>query len=313
MKQFLVLIATSFLLYRCMPEAQNENLVYQNIIILSDLSDRIKPTINGNIPNQQYPPKDTTEIHKILMFFKDMCVMPGKKINDKSSISFSAFSNKSIACISSSTFSNESIASIDIDTIKDLGPKQQFVNSTNEDEHNNLDYKIDVFKQKVKCAYDSIQNKGVDLISVTIDKIENKQIIKENRILTNGTDTTFINYDNHIYIFTDGYLEYKGKSVNNQFYFGNPEIYKIRQYCKANNVDIETALKKNNLLCLPPVKNDKNHLINLHILETHERDKNTKLQAYRNPKGLRDNEILEAVWSKWATESGFKSFEWKKY
>lgn len=283
-----------------MPEAQNKSLNYQNIIILSDLSDRIEPTINGNIPNQQYPSKDINEIDKILKFFKDECVKPGKKIGDKS-------------CISFSTFSDESIASIDIDKIKDLGAKQQFINSTGKYQNSGLKYEIDIFKQNVQNAYDNIRNKGLDLLSVTIDKIENKSIIKNNTVLTNGIDSTFINYDNHIYIFTDGYLEYKGKSANNQFYFGNPEIEKIRQYCKQNNVDIKTALENNSSLSLPPVKNNKNQLINLHILETHERDKDNKLQTYKNPTGLRDNEILEVVWRKWATQSGFKSFEWKKY
>lgn len=283
-----------------MPKAQNKSLNYQNIIILSDLSDRIEPTINGNIPNQQYPSKDINEIDKILKFFKDECVKPGKKIGDKS-------------CISFSTFSDESIASIDIDKIKDLGAKQQFINSTGKYQNSGLKYEIDIFKQNVQNAYDNIRNKGLDLLSVTIDKIENKSIIKNNTVLTNGIDSIFINYDNHIYIFTDGYLEYKGKSANNQFYFGNPEIEKIRQYCKQNNVDIKTALENNSSLSLPPVKNNKNQLINLHILETHERDKDNKLQTYKNPTGLRDNEILEVVWRKWATESGFKSFEWKKY
>lgn len=299
MKKFLVLFVTSILLQSC-PEAQNKSLTYQNIIILSDLSDRIEPTINGNIPNQQYPAKDIKEIDKILKFFKKECVKPGEKIGDKS-------------CISFSTFSNESIATIDIDKIKDLGAKQQFINSTNKYKNKGLDYEIDNFNSKVKDAYKNIKNKGLDLISVTIDKIENTPIIKKNTILTNGIDSTLVNYDNHIYIFTDGYLEYKGKNSNNQFYFGNPEIEKIRLYCKTKNVDIATALKENNSLCLPKVTNDKNKFINLHILETHERDKNIKLQTYNNPTGLRDNQILEAVWIKWAKESNFKSFEWKKY
>jgi hypothetical protein len=38
-----------------------------------------------------------------------------------------------------------------------------------------------------------------------------------------------------------------------------------------------------------------------------------KFMTYKFPKGLRDNEILEGVWQKWAKESGFKTFEWKKY
>ena len=61
------------------------------------------------------------------------------------------------------------------------------------------------------------------------------------------------------------------------------------------------------------LKEEKNKTINLHVYETHERDKNEKLQTYNFEKGVRDNEILEAVWRKWAKESGFKSFEWKKY
>ena len=84
-------------------------------------------------------------------------------------------------------------------------------------------------------------------------------------------------------------------------------------FCKNNNIDIAQALKINGALALPVIKSDKNKYINLHILETHERDKNEKMQTYKYPRGQRDNEILEAVWRKWATESGFKSLEWKKY
>lgn len=290
MKLSIVLIATLFLLQSCMPEGNNKSLTYQNILILSDLSSRIN----------NKPPKDTIEIHKIVKYFKNECVKPGEKIGDKSCVSFSTFSEESIACI-------------DIDKIKDLGAKQQFINSTGKYKYKGLDYEINNFKLNVKSAYESIRNDGLDLISITIDKIENKTFIKKNTILTNGIDTTFVNYDNHIYIFTDGYLEYKGKNLNKQFYFGDTEIVNIRKYCKVNNVDIETAIKNNISFCLPPIKNDINHLINLHIMETHERDKDIKLQRYNNDKGLRDNEILEAVWRKWAKESGFKSFEWKKY
>lgn len=300
MKQSYVIFMACFALQSCMPEAQNKNLTYQNIIILSDLSDRIERKINGDIPNQQYPSKDIKEIDKIISFFNDECVKPGQKIGDKS-------------CISFSTFSDETIASIDIDKIENISVKQQFINSTGIYKNKGLKYEIGLFRQKVNASYEKIRNKGLDLISVTIDKIENKLNIKKNTFLTNGIDSTFINYDNHIYIFTDGYLEYKDKLSNKQFYFGHPEIVKIRNYCVANDVNIPTALKNNSSLCLPPVTNNKNELINLHVLETHERDKNCKFQTYKNPLGLRDNEILEAVWRKWATESNFKSFEWKKY
>jgi len=290
MKSSFVIITALFLLQSCLPEAKNKSLTYQNIIILSDFSSRI----------DNKPPKDTIEIHKIVQYFKNECVKPGKKIGDKSSISFSSFSDRGIA-------------TIDIDKVKNLGEKQQFINSTDKYRNSGLNYQIDDFEQKVKNAYANIRNNGLDLISILIEKIENEPIIKKDTYLLDGLDTTYINYDNHIYIFTDGYLEYLNKSTNNQFYFGRSEINKIRQFCKANNVDITTALKTNHTFCLPLAKNKKNQFVNLHILETHERDKNDKLQTYKYPIGQRDNEILEAVWKKWATESGFKSFEWKKY
>jgi len=290
MKNILIICSVIVLLSSCGSEPQNKYLTYQNIVILSDLSSRI----------DNKPPKDTEEIHKIVQYFKNECVKPGEKIGDKSSICFSSFSDKVIA-------------TIDIDKIKNLGDKQQFINSTGKFQKCGLISQIDDFEQKVKSAYANIRNKGLDLISVLIEKIENEPIAKSDTYLTDGIDTTFVNYDNQIYIFTDGYLEYLNKSVNNQFYFGSSEIDKVRQYCRANNVDISTALDTNSSFCLTPIKNKKNQFVNLHILETHERDKDDKLQTYKHPIGQRDNEILEAVWRKWATESGFKSFEWKKY
>lgn len=282
---FSVIILTS-----CGSEPQNKYLTYQNIVILSDLSSRI----------ENKPPKDTEEIHKIVQYFKNECVKPGKKIGDKSSICFSSFSS-------------QVITSIDIAKIKNLSDKQQFVNSTGKFQNKGLNYQIDDFEHKVKNTYSNVRNKGLDLISILIEKIENEPIVKKNTYLTDGVDTTYINYNNHIYIFTDGYLEYQNKGTNSQFYFGSSEIDKIRQYCKANNVDIKIALDKNSSLCLPTTKISKNKFINLHVLETHERDKNDELQNYKYPKGQRDNEILEAVWRKWAKDSGFKKFEWSKY
>ena len=290
MKKILILCSIIVLFSSCVPETQNKYLTYQNIVILSDFSSRLT----------NKTPKDTVEIHNIVQYFKSECVKPGEKIGDKSSICFSSFSNKVIA-------------TIDIGKIKNLGEKQQFINSTGKYKGNGLTYQIDEFNLKVKNAYANIRNNGLDLISILIEKIENEPIVKEGTSLTDGVETTYINYENHIYIFTDGYLEYVNKSVNNQFYFGKNEINKVRQYCKANNMGIQTALDTNRSLCLTPIKNKKNKLVNLHILETHERDKNDILQQYAHVTGERDNEILEAVWRKWAAESGFKSFDWKKY
>lgn len=292
MKKTFAIFSTFILLASCSLEEENQNkyLKYQNIVILSDMSSRM----------DNKPLKDIDEIHKIVEFFKNECVKPGKKIGDKSSISFSAFSDKTIS-------------SIDIDKIRNLGEKQRFINSTGEYQTNGLAKKLNEFEQEVKTAYNNTRNNGLDLISVLIEKIENEPIIKKNNYFTDGIDTTYLEYDNHIYIFTDGYLEYKNESRNNQFYFGTSEIDKVRKYCQANNVSITKALDINSSLGLPASKSDNNKFINLHVLETHERDKNDKLQTYLYAKGERDNEILEAVWRKWAMESGFKSFEWKKY
>jgi hypothetical protein len=260
----------------------------------------MEPLINGNIPNQQFPPKDIDEIRKIVQFFKDECVKPGEKVGDKSCITFSAFSEKVAA-------------SVDVEQIKKLEDKQQFVNSTGQYVGRGLVEKLVEFEDTVKTVYDHTKNSGLDLISILIEKIENEKIVKMNTFLTNGFDTTFINYENHIYIFTDGYLEYWNPNANRQFYFGSLEINKMRQYCVNNGVDIKTALEKEKYLGLPAYRSSKNQYIHLHVFETHERDFNKKLNTYSNPKGLRDNEILEAVWRKWAEESGFKNFEWKKY
>jgi hypothetical protein len=290
MKKALIICLSIFLFASCGSKPQNIYLKYQNIIIFSDMSSRID--------NKQ--PKDIEEIHKLVQFFRNKCVKPGKKIGDKS-------------CITFSTFSEKVTASIDLEKIIDLGTKQRFVNSTGEYKNSGLEKQIEIFEQKVKSEYSRIRNPGLDLISSLNEKIENEPIIKQNTLAIDGIDTTYVKYDNHIYVFTDGYLEYLNKNGNTQFYFGSSEINKVRQFCIAKNVNIEKALEMNRSICLPVIKNNKNKYINLHLLETQERDKNDKLQTYDYPIGQRENEILEAVWRKWAKESGFKSFEWKKY
>ena len=137
-------------------------------------------------------------------------------------------------------------------------------------------------------------------------------MVKKNSVLLSDIDTTQLIFENNIYLFTDGYLEYS-KSNNQAYYFGENQIKNIRNYCLLNNIDIKNALKSNPKLGLPAYQSPLNKLINLHILETHERDKDVITLGYKNQPGLRDNEILESVWSKWAEESGFNKFTWEKY
>lgn len=280
----------TILLISCAPESQNKHLSYQNIIILADLSSRL----------ENKPPKDIEEIDKIVDYFKRECVKPGEKIGDKSCISFAPISEKTAAII-------------DINQIKNLEEKQCFINSTGQYKDNGLEEKLQEFKKTIVDVYSTIRNPGLDLISMLIEKVENEPIIRKDIILTDGLDTTFINYNNHIYIFTDGYLEYKKQNAAREFYFGNEEIEAVRQYCIANRLDVKTALNQNQEICLPLSETRWNKYINLHIMETHERDKDPKFQTYSHIRGLRDNDILEAVWSKWAHDSGFKNFEWNKY
>jgi len=294
MKQIVRVFSIIVLFYSCMPETQSKHLIYQNIVIISDMSNRIS--------KHEFPLKDNNEIHNIVQYFKNECVKPGEKIGDKSSITFSAFSEKNAV-------------SIDLGKIKDLGAKQSFINSTGSYMNCGLEKKLSDFEDTVKYLYKRIENPGLDLISLLIEKIENENIVKQTNIISDGIDSTFIHYENHIYIFTDGYLEYKRfqPQQNNQFYFSTTEINRVRQYCENKGVDVTTALKADKSLCLPVCSSKNNQDIILHILETHERDKNTKFQTYNHRKGLRDNEILESVWKKWAKESGFKDLIWKKY
>jgi hypothetical protein len=274
---------------------QKKKLTYQNIAILADLSSRIH--------SQKYPLKDIVEIHNLIQYFRNSCVKPSKKIGDRSCLSFSLF-----------TASNPIY--IDVDSFKNnISEKQRFVNSTGNYLKNGLDYRLVSFENHIKSAYRNVDNPGLDLISILVDKIEKGNILKKGYKINDGFETTEISFDNHIYLFTDGYLEYSriAKQQNNQFYFGESEIKKIRKYCTVNNVDVETALVQVKSLGLPAVKIKNNQNLHLHVFETHERDKDIKYQTYKYPIGIRDNEILEAIWKKWAIESGFKSFEWRKY
>lgn len=285
--KFLIFFA-SFILLGEVVKSQQINIPYKNIVILSDLSSRIN----------NKPTKDLDKISEILNDFRNKCVKPGQKIGDRSSILFSAFS------------SAQSI-SIDLD-YNDISKKQAFINSKGIFRNNGLDAQIVNFKSDVKKVYANVRNPGLDLISILNEKITNEIKLKTSKLLSKEPRTVGI-FFNHIYIFTDGYLEFQTKNANPQFYFGIPQISRLRNYCVNNNIDVATALNKNRSLGLPKVTNLNNKMIYLHVWETHERDKNISSQTYKYPIGLRDNEILQAVWKKWALESGFKGFEWKKY
>jgi hypothetical protein len=147
-----------------------------------------------------------------------------------------------------------------------------------------------------------------------IDKIENDNLIKEDTFFTDGIDTTFINFENHIYIFTDGYLETKNRpgSTIGTFYFSETEIENIRNFAKCNNVSPEEALRMNEAFRLPKAPQRKNMLAKIHVLETDDRKYNAVQGEWESSYGLKDNDILKAVWRRWAKDSNFKGeLNWK--
>jgi hypothetical protein len=291
MKRVITSIILCYFFTTCKPKVKLENLSYQNLIILSEMSSRVN--------NERFPNKDLGKIRDIIKYFDRECVKPGIKISDRSSIIFS-------------TFSNNNLISIDIDKYPPGQDRQAFVNSTGNYEKSGLKEKLVLFEDSIKSIYAKERNPGLDLISLLIEKINNGNIIKKNDTISVLNQTTYVNFNNTIYLFTDGYLEYS-KNNNQNFYFGEKQIQTIRSYCFLNNKNIKEALESNPKLGLPSYRNPLNNSIHLHILETHERDKDVSTLGYKNSPGLRDNEILEAVWRKWAKESNFKSFSWEKY
>lgn len=292
MKKFLSYLTFLLFISSCTVKPKVTELTYQNIIMLSDMSNRIS--------NKRFPNRDLQKIKDIVSFFNKECVKPGVKTGDRSKIFFS-------------TFTKNNSVEIDIEKFN-YSPfdKQSFVNSTGKYKNSGLNVMLKRFEDSVGVIYKNESNPGLDLISLLIEKINNESIVKKDSTIISNIDTIRFKYENNIYLFTDGYLEYS-KSNNLSFYFGDNQIKSIRNYCLLNKTDVKNALISNPKLGLPAYRSPLNKLINLHILETHERDKDVTTLGYKNDPGLRDNEILELVWKKWAIESGFKNFSWGKY
>lgn len=272
----------------CAPETQQE-LTYENIMIYSDLSSRM----NKN-------PNDKSVISQILDYFVQECVKPGIKVNDRSSVGFSRINHYRSQCPS---------ARIDIESIKNLTEKQKYVNSTSKDR--TLKEDIGKFKDQLDCNYLENDSGGLDILSLLYNEINSSKYIKNNTNIFNGKDTTVISYVNHIFIFTDGYLEYSKESGNLELYFGYGEIEKLRQICLDENRSVREILSKCPNMRLKPLDSENNKKINLYIMETDDRGLNEETGTLKHTGELSDNNILRTVWELWAIESGFKSFTWK--
>lgn len=291
--QFLIFLIAAIFISSCTTvphEIESETLTYDNISIYSDLSNRL-----NNSPN------DTAVINQLVKFFVTECVKPGIKVNDRSSISFSRVNAYKSKC---------PVAKIDIGDIKSLEEKQLFVN--NGSSAKNLSKSVIDFKTQVNCNYRESDTGGLDILSLIYTEVNSGINVKKPNLIIGENDTTEIKYNNHLFLFTDGYLEYSKKDGDTDFYFGQPQIEKVRAYCKANKVGPEDAIKNNLGFRLRPLKSDNNKFVNLYVMETYDRGLNQQKGTLKNTGDLSDNNILKTVWQNWALESGYKNFVWKQ-
>ncbi|MCH8491244.1 MAG: hypothetical protein LAT81_15135, partial [Oceanicaulis sp.] len=240
-------------------------------------------------------------INQILDFFVIGCVKPGIKVNDRSAILFSRANHQRSNC---SSFK------IDIGQFQNLEEKQQFVNDRVE--NGGLNKSISYFKNNFRCNYKEQDNGGLDLLSLIYQEVNSGNHIKQPQHILNERDTTKLIFHNHLFIFTDGYLEYSRATGSNDFYYGEPQIEELRKFCKKNKVSPEEAIRNNAQFKIRPLVSDYNKLVNLYILETDDRGFNVQKGTLKNTGDLSDNNLLRLVWKVWAEESGFKNFEWKQ-
>lgn len=287
-----MIVALCFLaLFGCnMPKEEPVVLEYDNIMIYTDLSNRL-----DKVPN------DTMVINQLANFFVTECIRPGIKVNDRSSISFSRVNMFKSNC---------STAKIDIGEIVSLEEKQLYVND--KAKKNNISNDIKKFKETISCNYLEKDLGGLDILSLLYNEMNSGNHIKKPTFINGENDTTRIIFHNHLFLFTDGYLEYNTKTGGSDFYFGQPQIAKVREYCRLNKVAPDEAIKNNTEFKLRPLKSENNKYVNLYVMETYDRGLNEQKGTLSNTGDLSDNNILKIVWQTWANESGFKTFVWKQ-
>lgn len=171
-KFIFLFVNLSLFLFSCKIDEEKVNLTYDNIIIFSDMTNRLDNNLAQNLPTN-----DTVIINKITDFFVSNCVQPGVKTNDRSSISFS-FLNPITYKIKKSKIDLEE----EFPKSTDIGKKQAYVNSTCKTK--NLKKDIELFKNSIKNVYfnvytayknkqDKFKNCGIDAINLINEKINN--------------------------------------------------------------------------------------------------------------------------------------------
>lgn len=184
--------------------------------------------------------------------------------------------------------------------------KQKYVNNTSKGK--TLDKDLENFRAQVDCTYEERDDGGLDILSLLYNEIRDGNHIKFDKALM---DCTNLKFHNHLFIFTDGYLEYNKNHSNLDFYFGIEEINSVRQIAEQENKQVRDILIRCPTLRLKPLEHENNKHINLFVMETADRGHNAQTGTINYSGDLSDNNILKAVWELWAIESRFRSFTWK--
>jgi hypothetical protein len=260
-------------------------LEYHNIMIYADLSNRLDKT-----------PNDSAIIEQLISYFEKECVKPKTKINDRSSLYFSRLNHYESSCRS---------YKIDVESKDKLEEKQKFVNRE-------LGAELDKFRNAVQCNYMERDSGGLDLVMLIYNEIKNGLHLKKDRVQLGEYDTISYKYYNHIFILTDGYLEFSNKDVSQDYQFSSSQIGRIRRRCIRENISPQEAIMTDSAFRIKPLPpNDNIGLVNLYIMETDDRSFDPRSGTYQYSLELSDNEILRQVWQRWAEESGFRSFTWR--
>lgn len=261
--------------------------VFENHVVLIDNSQRLHNAVFRN--------EDSLRIRELVSYFRNQCVMPGKKIGDRSRLCLLGADKKLLV-------------DIDLDSFSNLMEKQKYVNDNMGESDLGLSADLSRFIDEAKGLSRSANARPLEITESIWAAVKN--YFKRNQIVIVNGDSVEFRFINHLHVFTDGYLEVP-RRVSNEFSFDTLRVLEVRRFCQENNVSLSEAIASNPKLRLATrdLKGSQDWV--LHIHETIDRDLNPDGTLKRGiPDSLRQNKILEEVWRNWAAECGFIDFYW---
>ena len=277
---FCLILFTTLIMSQCSKcTTQHKKFVinHSNIIIFRDFSTRDSP-------------RDTGELKTIFMkHFYEGSVKPKIKINDESCIQYIELPD------------NEVKFKKDISTIKELKLKQYYILN---------DLSNDLTKSLTEIHYNfSIKNMtnskkyGFDLISLMLFNLGHQESLKKDSkpIIAIDGDTLIKKYKNHIYVLSDGFLEFEKDNGPNEYRLNEERIDLIRTEAEKAKLKPYTFLTQHPEFCLKPTDEFIDYDIDFHLIGIETREKNNGHYIHKD--GYRDYQIIAAVWKKWAEDS----------